>query len=130
MPATGTVEKQSKLNTWQESNEVHNINELREELKLFKLNRTTIGMQEVFKSAPKNIMMPTELLGWVRQILSEGLKVGLGSNDLIVLIRTKAISNGYSSQQVSETMNRAVMQLNNELRDEMLTEKYQQISKN
>lgn len=92
----------------QQLNQVHGIDELREELSVFKLDNAPLGIQEIFKSAPKQHLIPNELLIWMEQLIFECQNYGLSPHDIIVCIRTIGISNGYSSQQVMETLDKAV----------------------
>ena len=84
----------------QKLNQVHQIDQLREELSAFKLDNAPLGIQEIFRSAPKQHLIPNELLMRMEHLIFEGIKIGLSPRDFIVCIRTIGVSNGYSSQQV------------------------------
>ncbi len=42
-----------------------------EDLKFFKLDNASVGVQEAFRTAPVAVKVPTELLDWVRAVLCE-----------------------------------------------------------
>ena len=101
------------------------------DLKFFNLVNVSLGIQEVFKTAPKAVKVPTELLDWVRALLWEyinGKNDGDNLHDLFVAIRTKAIDNGYSSNQVMETIERATMENRNRVDGDKIHSKYQKLT--
>jgi hypothetical protein len=100
-----------------------------QELKFFKLDTAPLGIQEVFKSAPMAVKIPTELLDWVRSVLWEYIdKGGTNVHDLFIAIRTKAIDNGYSSQQIMATLDRAIIELKNRNNGGQINQKLQKLT--
>ncbi len=103
-----------------------------EDLEFFHLNNASTGIQEVFKTAPVAVKIPTELLDWIRAVLweyiNEGKKGNTNFHDLSIAIRTKAIENGYSSKQVMETLERARMENRNRVHSPRITAKYHKLT--
>jgi hypothetical protein len=100
-----------------------------QELKFFKLDTAPLGIQETFKSAPMAVKIPTELLDWVRSVLWEYVdKGGTNVHDLFIAIRTKAIANGYSSQQIMATNERATVELHNRNNGGKINRKLQKLT--
>jgi hypothetical protein len=101
-----------------------------QDLKFFNLDNASLGIQEVFKTAPKAVKIPTELLDWVRAVLWEYLhgKKDDSIHDIMIAIRTKAIDNGYSSQQVMETIERVTRENNNRVDDRKINKRYQKLT--
>jgi hypothetical protein len=104
---------------------------LSQNLKFFNLDNTSIGIQEVFKTAPTAVRIPTELLDWIRALLWEyrnGRSDADNLNDLIIAIRTLAIRNGYSNQQVMDTIERALMENKNRVDGKKIDKRYQKLT--
>ena len=102
-----------------------------QELKFFKLDTASVGIQETFRSAPKAVKIPTELLDWMRSVLWEYTDPKTKETDLrnlFIAIRTKAIANGYCSQQVMETLDRASKEITNRVDGQEINRKLQKLT--
>ena len=84
------------------------------DLELFGLQSTPLGLREILRSAPCQVKMPTDLLDWGRQFYIEGLKSGLPSWRIEVIIRVVAIKAYYSPLQIQAAIDRVKMELQNQ----------------
>ena len=100
--------KSRQQEQWEYESELTGI---KEELEILGLDKASIGFQEVFKSAPKQVLRPARLVEWCIQIVKEGIKMKLGYHDLLVIVRTKAVKNFYSSQQAQASLDYAVREV-------------------
>ena len=101
-----------------------------QDLKFFKLDTASLGVQEIFKSAPVAVKVPSELLDWVRAVIWEYIqkKGNTDIHNLMIAIRTKAIENGFSSQQIVETIERAAMENTNRVEGKHVHSRFQKLT--
>jgi hypothetical protein len=101
-------EKTRQYQMWKKS---EGLQEVKEELEMFGLHDTSIGLQEVFKSAPQQVLRPAQLVEWCKQFVREAVKADLDYHQILTIVRTKSIQNYYSSQQAVASLDHAIKEL-------------------
>jgi hypothetical protein len=104
-------EKTRQYQQWKRS---EGLEEIRQELKMFGLHETSLGIQEVFKSAPHQVLRPVQLVDWCKQFVKEAAKSKLPYHRIVTIVRTKGVQNYYSSQQLEASLEHAVKELRKE----------------
>jgi hypothetical protein len=105
------LSKFEKTRQYQQWKQLEGLQEVKEELEMFGLRETSIGLQEIFKSAPKQVLRPAQLVEWCKQFVNEAVKADLDYYQILTIVRTKSVQNYYSSQQATASLNHAIKEL-------------------
>jgi hypothetical protein len=77
----------------------------------FQTHRKTLnGYDEIYRTLPKQVAIPTDLLNWARQLIKEGIRAGVSEYDIFTAIRVKGIEEYYSHQQIEQLLARLILE--------------------